>query len=80
MVLLPFFKFLLPLFAVVECKNIREQAAGDLFDFVFGDIGFIDYCLFSGQADLHEDLAYVSTCTPLVDGPPALFESAVRRD
>ena len=76
--LLPFLKFLLPLLTVVERKDIREQAASDLFDFVFGDIGFIDEFLFSGQADLHEDLSCVSTCTPLVDGPPVLFESAVR--
>ena len=70
MLLHPFFKLSLPLLAVVERKYIREQAAGDLFDFVFGDIGFIDEFLFSGQADLHEDLTCVSTCTPLVDGPP----------
>lgn len=35
----------LPLLSVVECQNIREQAADDLFDFVLGDIGFIDYFL-----------------------------------
>ena len=44
--LLPLFKFLLPLLTVVERKDIREQTAGDLFDFVFGDIGFIDEFLF----------------------------------
>ena len=46
MLLHPFFKLSLPLLAVVERKYIREQAAGDLFDFVFGDIGFIDEFLF----------------------------------
>ena len=77
---LPLLKLFLTLLAVEERKNVRKQAAGDLFDFVFGDISFIDEFLFSGQADLHEDLTYVSTCTPWVDGPPVLFESAVRRD
>jgi hypothetical protein len=47
---------------------------------VFGDISFIDEFLFSGQADLHEKLTCVSTCTPNVDGPPALFSGARRRD
>ena len=69
----PLLKFFLPLLAVIERKNIREHAAGDFLDFVFGDIGFIDYFLFSGQADLHEDLTYVSTCTLLMNGPPVLF-------
>ena len=68
--LLPLLKFLLPLFAVVEREDIRKQAAGDLFDFVFGDIGVIDQFLFSSQADLHEDLNCVSTCILLVNGPP----------
>ena len=50
----PLFKFLLPFLAVIERKNIKEQAAGNLFDFMFGDVGFIDEFLFSGQADLHK--------------------------
>ena len=66
----PGFKFLLPLLAVIEQEDIWKQAAGNLFDFVFGDIGFIDQFLFSCQVDLHEDFTCVSTCILLMNGPP----------
>lgn len=68
--LFPCLKFLLSLLAIIESQDIRQQAAGNLFDFVFGNIGVIDQFLFSSQVDLHEDLTRVSTCTLLVNGPP----------
>ena len=66
----PHFKFLLPVLTVIESQDIRQQAAGDLFDFVFRNIGVVDQFLFSSQVDLREDLTCVSTCMLLMNGPP----------
>lgn len=47
--LLPFFKFPLPLYALVESENIGQDTAGDGLNLVLGDIGVVDGLLSLAQ-------------------------------
>ena len=40
--LFPFFKFPLPLYALVESENVGQDAAGDSLNLVLGNIGVVD--------------------------------------
>ena len=45
--LFPFFKFPLPLNALVESENVGQDTAGDGFNLVLGNIGIVDESLVS---------------------------------
>ena len=47
--LLPFRKLPLPFLALIEGQNVRQDAAGDCFDLVLGNIGVVDQLFSSTQ-------------------------------
>ena len=42
LLLFPLFKFMLPLNALIESKNVRQDATGDGLNLVLGNIGVVD--------------------------------------
>lgn len=56
--LFPFFKFPLPLYALVESENIRQDTAGDGLNLMLGNVGVVD-----GFLSLAQRLSSVSRFT-----------------
>ena len=56
--LFPFFKFPLPLYALVESENVGQDTAGDGFNLMLGNIGVVD-----GLLSLAQRLSSVSRFT-----------------
>lgn len=48
----PFCKLPLSFLALIKCKDVRPDTAGNLFDLVLRDIAAIDYFLASTQENL----------------------------